>query len=253
MESQASGSQGPSSEELPEQPRSEAATQPARRSLSAVLVAVAVAMAIALTSAALVAAVLIVIRRSHEPAVEASDSSLSSKCAPSPVPLAHLDHRAADEPRLALPQPNGWVFDAAGPPRPPIVRAVMAGRELGAYGFVPNTVVTLENLTDKVELRTPQDALEWESAGITGIVDQSRGVICGYPAVIIAYNADDEGPGGMALRRREVTSLIVAGQDSGNRLWAATVTIQSRDPSNPAYTIAKQAILTGFQFAFAGD
>lgn len=210
-------------------------------------------MAIALTSAALVAAALIVIRRVHAPAVEASDSSLSSKCAPSPVPLAHLDHRAADEPRLALPQPNGWVFDAAGPPRPPIVRAVTVGREIGAYNFVPNTVVTLENLTDKVGLRTPQDALEWESASITDILDQSRGVVCGYPAVIIAYNVADDGTSAAALHSREVTCLIVAGQDSANRLWAATVTIQTRDPNNPAYITAKHAILTGFQFAFAGD
>ncbi|PQM52758.1 MULTISPECIES: hypothetical protein [Mycolicibacter] len=218
------------------------------------IAAAAIVMAIALTAAVLVAAALIARRSGHdEPAGEASDSPLSSRCTPSTVPLANLDHRAADEPRLALPQPYGWVFDAVGQPRPPIVRAVMAGRELGAYGFMPNTVVTLENLTDKVGLRTPQDALEWESAGITDIVDQSRGVICGYPAVIIAYNAADEGPGGMALRSREVTCLIVAGQDSGNRLWAATVTIQSRDPSNPAYVTAKHAILTGFQFAFAGD
>jgi len=214
------------------------------------VVAAALVVAIALTVVALVAAVLIVSHRGHEPesidpsTSGASASSLSSKCSPSTVPLANLDHRNADEPRLALPRPPGWALDPAQ--RPPAVRAVMQGPGVEANRYQPNAVVTLENLTGTVG--TPQEALDWEIAGLSKIgvlVNRSHSTVCGYPAVTLTYD--------MGLVNHQATCLIVAGRDSEGKLWAAMVTVQAFDPNNPAYVSEKHAILSGFQFAFAGD
>ncbi|MGB3331633.1 MAG: LpqN/LpqT family lipoprotein [Mycobacterium sp.] len=250
MDRQTSGSQGPFFEEPPEQPASDAATQPARSWLPVAIVAAALVMAIALIAAALVAAALIVSRRGHEaesspPSMSgASDSSLSSRCSPSTVPLANLDHRTADEPRLALPRPPGWRFDTTQ--RPPAVRAVMQGPGIEANRNQPNAVVTLENLTGTVG--TPQEALDWEIQGLSKIgvlVNRIPSTVCGYPAATLTYD--------MGLANHQATCLIVAGRDSGGKLWAAMVTVQAFDTNNPAYVGEKHAILSGFQFAFAGD
>lgn len=250
MDSQTAGSQGPSSEEPPEQPVSDAATQPARPWLPVAIGAAALVMVIALIAAALVAAALIVSRRGHEPESlhppksGVSDSSLSSRCSPSTVPLASLDHRTADEPRLALPQPPGWHLDPAQ--RPPAVRAVMQGPGSEANRYQPNAVVTLENLTGTAG--TPQEALDWEIEGLSKIgvlLDRIPSTVCGYPAVTLTYD--------MGLANHEATCLIVAGRDSDDKLWAAVVTVQAFGPDHPAYVSEKYAILTGFQFAFAGD
>jgi len=215
----------------------------------AIVVAVLVT-AVALTAGALVAAALIVSRRGHEPEsppsseIGASGSSLSSRCSPSTVPLANLDPRAADEPRLGLPQPPGWHLDSAQ--RPPAVRAVMQGPGIEANRYQPNAVLTLENITGTV--RTPQQALDWEIEGLskTGVlIDRFPGTVCGYPAIALTYN--------MGVVNHEATVLIVAGRGGDGKLWAASVTVQAIDPNNPDYVSEKHAILSGFQFAFAGD
>ncbi|WP_125079593.1 LpqN/LpqT family lipoprotein [Mycobacterium sp. P7213] len=250
MDSQTPGSQGPIFEDPSEQPASDAANRPARPWLPVAIAAAALVMAIALIAAALIAAALIVSRRGHEPQSshpfesEAFGSSLSSRCSPSAVPLAELDHRTADEPRLALPRPPGWALDPA--PRPPAVRAVMKGPGIEAHRNQPNAVVTLENLTGAV--RTAQEAIDWEIAGLSKIgvvVDRVPSTVCGYPAATLTYD--------MGLPDHEATCLIVAGRDSADKLWAAVVTVQSFYPGTPDYVSEKHAILSGFQFAFAGD
>lgn len=118
------------------------------------------------------------------------------------------------------------------------------GAEVDRYQ--PNAVVTLENLTGTV--RTPQEALDREIEGLSKIgvlVNRIPSTVCGYPAAMLTYD--------MGLLNHAATCLIVAGLDSDGKLWAALVTVQAFYPNNPDYVSEKHAILSGFQFALAGD
>lgn len=93
---------------------------------------------------------------------------------------------------------------------------------------------------------TPEEAIDGKIAGISGIgvvVDDIRGTTCGYPSAIVTSGMGNHG----------ASCLIVAGWGSRNTLWSATLTVQAFDPHNPDYVSEKDAILSGFQFAFAGD
>jgi hypothetical protein len=124
----------------------------------------------------------------------------------------------------------------------------MGDPELRANNFAPDTVVTLENLTGRVS--APQQALDGELAGITNskigsLHTDTPGTTCGYPSTTATYTITFNG--------HAATVLVVAAQDSSNRIWAVTVTIQTTAPDNPDYINAKHAILDGFQFSLPGD
>lgn len=175
-------------------------------------------------------------------------SSINSKCNDSTVPLVKLGAQVDEEPTLALPQPPGWVFKTELNSQ--LIRAVMGDPELEANGFSPEAVVTLENLTDRVS--TPQQALYGEITGVTNspllhaaLDTETPGTVCGYPSLTVTYTIVANG--------HAATALVVAAQDYSNRIWAATVTIQTTEPANPDYVNAKTAILGGFQFSLSSD
>lgn len=162
------------------------------------------------------------------------------------MPLVNLDYDAADEPRLALPLPPGWRLVPDPEPSLPMVRAMTKGPGEEANRYQPNAVVTLEMGTDPSQ--TPQQALEEQiaaSSPIGAVIDEIRGTTCGYPSAIITYD--------VGVRDREATCLVMVGQKGDGALWSAVVAIQAFDPHNPDYVNEKDAILSGFQFAFAGD
>jgi hypothetical protein len=169
-------------------------------------------------------------------------SSLNHECAESSVPVVDLDPQGVGEPVLGLPQPSGWTFTAEK--NSPVIRGVVFNQGLQAQGFTPNAVVTLEDLTGRVS--GTQQALDFERVGITdnvGALDtDTPATMCGFPSTTITYN----------LQGRPVTGLVIAAQDSSNRVWAVTVTIQTTEPDNPDYIAGKQAILGGFQFSLPG-
>ncbi|MEU9807677.1 LpqN/LpqT family lipoprotein [Mycobacterium sp. NPDC050853] len=72
----------------------------------------------------------------------------AARCAANDTPLVILDSKAADEPKLAIPTPQGWAYTAAM--NSPVIRGAIANTALRANGFTPNAVVTLEDLTGKV-------------------------------------------------------------------------------------------------------
>lgn len=157
-------------------------------------------------------------------------------CKASDVPLTTLDSKAADEPTLELPTPAGWEYSASM--NSPILRGLVANTGLRANGFTPNAVVTLEDLTGKVD--NAQQGIDAEVAGAAqhGIAVASRtpGTVCGYLSATITYT----------LRGHAVTALVTAAAD-GQKLWAATLTVQTNEPDNPTYIADKQTILNNFQ------
>lgn len=182
---------------------------------------------------------------SSTPAAATASSSMSvvsaaspEGCAASDVQRVTLDAKAADEPELGVPTPEGWEYTSAM--NSPMIRGTVANVGLRANDFTPNAVVTLEDLTGKVA--SAQQGIEAEIAGVEqgGMPVQSRtaGTVCGHPSSTITYT----------LQKRPVTALITAAQD-GFKIWAAVLTIQTTDPNNPAYVAGKKAILDGFQFA----
>jgi len=166
---------------------------------------------------------------------------INNNCNASTVPLVKLNKQAPEEPTLALPQPPGWIFDTELHSQ--LIRAAMVDPALEANDFSPNVAVTLENVTGRVS--TPQQALDAEVAGVvemlaTSIDTRTPGTVCGYPSTTITYTI---------YNNYAATGLIIAAQDSRNRIWAATVDMKTTQPDNPDYINAKRAILNSFQFS----
>ncbi|WP_236147720.1 LpqN/LpqT family lipoprotein [Mycolicibacterium sp. CH28] len=161
-------------------------------------------------------------------------------CAKSAYPLLKLGSRSPAEPALAIPQPPGW--ESSTEMNSDIIRGAIASKDLVADGFAPNAVVTLEDLTGKVA--TPQAAIDGERASVTAEPEsQTPGSLCGHPSLTITYNS----PATETAAATAVTTLIVASEEGG-KIYAATVSVQTADPSNTTYINDKQAILDGFQF-----
>jgi hypothetical protein len=100
-------------------------------------------------------------------------------------------------------------------------------------------VVTCEGLTGQGGV--PSQALAKEGAAVADIVGELDtdvpGTMSGFPSRTITYN----------LQGRPATGLIVAVQNSKDRIWAITVTIQTTDADNPHYVAAKQTILDSLE------
>ncbi|WP_231506693.1 MULTISPECIES: LpqN/LpqT family lipoprotein [unclassified Mycobacterium] len=162
----------------------------------------------------------------------------AARCTTADVPLTTLGPKTAEEPTLELPTPAGWEHSASTMGSP-MIRGIVVNKGLRANDFTPNAVVTLEDLTGKVA--DAQQGIEAEVVGAqqAGIAVTSRtpGTVCGHPSATITYT----------LKGHSVTALVVAAAD-GQKVWAATLTVQTAEPDNPAYIADKQKIINNFQF-----
>ncbi|OCB49582.1 hypothetical protein A5721_33810 [Mycobacterium vulneris] len=147
-----------------------------------------------------------------------------------------MKSQAPREPVLALPQPDGWVRSTKLDSE--LIRGIIINDALRANDFSPNAGVTLEDLTGKVE--TPQQAFDAELNGVTQvggtIESQTPSTRCGQPAVVADYR----------IQGRPATALIVVAKNN-DKLYAATLTVQTTQPDNPTYVKDKKTILDGFQ------
>lgn len=170
---------------------------------------------------------------SSAPSAEAA----AGECASSDVPMLDLESQAPDEPGLAVPQPQGWERDTRMDSQ--VIRAALLNQGLRANDFTPNVVVTLEELTGKVE--TPEQAVAAERDGLVQagnvIENETSGTQCGHPSLTVDYT----------LEGHPVTAMAVAAEHN-QKMWAAIVTIQTTEPDNPTYVEDKKTILGGFAF-----
>ncbi|WP_165702831.1 LpqN/LpqT family lipoprotein [Mycobacteroides abscessus] len=169
----------------------------------------------------------------------ATQPALSGKCAKSKVPLANLEPKSSAEPQLAVPQPPGWSHSSAM--NSDAIRGLIFNKSLTADEFTPTAVMTVADVTEGTN--SLEQALETERAGIVQngvrIESETTGTTCGYPTKTVNY----------PIEGRPGSTLIVAA-DHDQRIWTATITIQTADATNPTYIADKQTIFDGFQVTF---
>jgi hypothetical protein len=163
-------------------------------------------------------------------------------CAPTDVPLLRLETKNPGEPALAIPQPPGWErytdMDSQ------LVRGVIVNPELRVNDFSPNAAVTMEDLTGKVT--TVEEAFDAEINGLSqvGVTVDSKepSTLCGFPSLVLRF----------AMQGRPATTVIVVGEHD-DRIYAATLAVQTSVPDDPRFIRDSQTILSGFQFGFPAD
>jgi hypothetical protein len=143
----------------------------------------------------------------------------------------------AGEPILAVPQPAGWTFTTEH--NSARIRGVLTNSSLASHDFNPTAIVTLTDVSD--ESSSAEQALAIEQGGVAQTVGhldaQVPGTVCGFPSATITFTTDG----------RQETELIVAARDDRNKVWVATVGVQSADADNADYVRDRQTIIDGFQ------
>lgn len=126
-----------------------------------------------------------------------------------------------------------------------IIRFTMGDKALSARRFIPTAVVTLESLpgghTDSRTIFDQERAALVQRLGATGL-RTTEAAQCGHDAELVDYDAPHVG----RIPARKVKTLMMTAAFSDNT-YVATVTVQSTDPTNPAYARDSDTILTGFQ------
>jgi hypothetical protein len=167
----------------------------------------------------------------------------STPCQQVSAPLTPIDPHADGEPRLRIPQPQGW--ERASMLDSEIIRFTMRNKNLVANNFMPTAVVTLESVPgaandDQTIFDQERGALV-DRLGATGLHTADT-TLCGDKAELVDYDAPSMGH----IPARKIRTLMVVATFDTNT-YVATVTVQSTDPDNPVYTHDTETVLTGFQ------
>ncbi|TDZ77348.1 hypothetical protein DE4585_04740 [Mycobacteroides salmoniphilum] len=153
--------------------------------------------------------------------------------------MVNLEPKAAGEPLLAVPQPEGWGHTSEM--NTAAIRGLIFNKSLTANQFTPTAVITVADVTDGTS--SLEQALVTEVGGIqqngVSIESETSGTICGYPTKTVTY----------PIEGRPGSTLIVAAEHD-RRIWTATVTIQTTAADNPTYIADKETIFNGFQVTF---
>jgi hypothetical protein len=163
-------------------------------------------------------------------------------CATVSAPLTVIDAKGADEPKLSIPQPQGWERNTAQDSE--LIRYALVNKDLAQDSFAPNVVVTLEHLpgTDV----SPQSVLDQQRSGLAQAgatdVQVEKASNCGSAAEIVNYRLPAMG----SAPERPARVLIIAAPFGGDT-WSATVTAQAVNADDPTYQQDVETILSGFQ------
>ena len=171
------------------------------------------------------------------------NGSTTAKCDEVAAPMTDIPARSEQEPRLRLPQPQGWerttTLDSDS------IRFAIRDPALAADGFIPNAVVTLQKVG--ADAGNPQQILDAQTKTLAKklkVTDMqsTQGQVCGSPAQAITYTAPKTGK----IPARKATSLAAVFQ-SGDASYVATVTVQTVKAADPTYAEDSAAIIKGFQ------
>lgn len=163
----------------------------------------------------------------------------SAACNHVSAELTTIDVHTAGEPQLRIPQPPGWrrntMLDSE------LIRYAMDASGLTANRFAPTAVVTLESgpgtTGDQHEIFDQERTGLVDALGATD-VHTTDTTLCGHHAVILRYTLPAMG----RIPPRKAQTLITAGTFSGTT-YAATLTVQSRQPDNETYVHDSPTIL----------
>jgi hypothetical protein len=163
-------------------------------------------------------------------------------CTEVAAPMAAIDSDSDTEPKLSIPQPEGWDRNTELDSK--IIRFVMVNRDLSIDNFASNAVVTFESMAGATQspreiLDGQRDSLETQLKA-TDVVSED-GTQCGFPATTISYTAPAMGPA--PSRQAKVLGVVI---ESGEKTYLATLTVGSADEQNPTYAKDAETILQGF-------
>jgi hypothetical protein len=168
---------------------------------------------------------------------------VAAKCDEVSQPMIDIPTRTDQEPRLRLPQPQGWErttkLDSES------IRYAIRNPGLADQGFTPNAVVTLQKVAAK-EGNAQQilDIQNKQLAARLKVTDlkTSSAKVCGSSAQTTTYTAPAMGK----IPARSAVSLAVV-YTEGDVNYVSTLTVQTIKPDNPTYAADSAAILKGFQ------
>jgi len=170
------------------------------------------------------------------------DKPAAAKCEQVSAPMTDIPTRTDQEPRLRIPQPQGWErtekLDSE------TIRFALKDPGLAADGFTPNAVVTLQRVG--TDVGKPQQILDAQNKQLQSklkVKDLSStpAQVCGSPAQTVVYTA----PGMGKIPARKASSVAVVYQD-GDVYYIATVTVQTIK-DNPTFAADSATIIKGFQ------
>jgi len=167
----------------------------------------------------------------------------AAQCAQVSAPMTDIPTRTDQEPRLRLPQPQGWERTTKLDSE--TIRFAIRDPALVTNGFTPNAVVTLQKVG--ASLGKPQQILDAQNQQLVKklkVTDltNTAGQVCGSPAQATTYTAPAMGK----IPARKATSLAAV-YSAGDSNYVATVTVQSIKADNPTYQQDSATIIKGFQ------
>lgn len=179
----------------------------------------------------------------------------SAAAGPCPVTGARpltMKKKTTTDPTITIPATAGWeLIDRSDLGRyskeldSPLFRGVVANTGITENEFTPNIVVTQQKVTDKS--LTVDDVSKRENKKIIqafGTIDaMSAKSVCGNPVYRTDFSGLDVQTDGGTQSGTEL--LTVTDAQDGDR-WMVTVTLQTRNPSNPEYVAERDALVTGF-------
>lgn len=177
-----------------------------------------------------------------------------SRCTTVDAPMTPVNPSSAEEPPVRIVQLPGW--EAAEPVD--TQRIALVDKNLTHDGFAATATVTIaaakagggppgaaSSMAEKL-LDTEQNhlvAMQAVDGGATDLV-VTRRTVCGYPAQTIGYAARSKPP---AVPERTVTQLTTVAQTGATEYFVVKLTLETTDPTNPAYQRDSQTMLDGFQ------
>lgn len=155
------------------------------------------------------------------------------------------------DPTITIPATAGWeLIDRGDLGRhskeldSPLFRGVIANTDITENGFTPNIVVTQQKVTDKSLTVDDISKMENSKLQAVGTIDAtSTRAVCGNPVYRTDFSSlDVQTDSG----RQSGTELLTVTDAQGGDRWMITVTLQTRNPSNPEYLAERDALVTGF-------
>jgi hypothetical protein len=170
------------------------------------------------------------------------DKPEAAKCEQVSAPMTDIPTRTDQEPRLRIPQPQGW--DRTDKLDSETIRFALRNEGLKADGFTPNAVVTLQRVG--ADVGKPQQILDAQNKQLqtklkVKDITATPIQVCGSPAQTVVYTA----PGMGKIPARKANSVAVVYQ-AGDVDYVATVTVQTIK-DNPTFAADAATIIKGFQ------
>lgn len=176
------------------------------------------------------------------PQGEAGKHSLTGACNSTTAPLLELDPVDDAEPRLAVPQPQGW--DRQPDLESKVYRLFMTAGDLRSDNFTPTMNLGIEELSGQAPDAKAAVALERDGLNQLNATDfvEKHGTVCGLPSLTVTYTM----PQTDAVPPHPVSGVVV-GVEVGKRVFAVFATIQSLHPDDPTYAADSKTIMDGLQ------